>query len=90
MEAVRTCVGCKKFGTRNSLVRIVAVENTLTLDLEKKLSGRGAWLHVGRECLKLAVDRKAFGRALKGQFEIDLEGLTQSIEQAEKMLASNE
>ncbi|MEO0313092.1 MAG: hypothetical protein RL140_322 [Actinomycetota bacterium] len=90
MEPVRTCVGCKKLGTRNSLIRLVSAEGRVVVDLGKKLSGRGAWLHGNQECLKLAVDRKAFGRALGGQFETDVQALTKSIEQAETMLAKNE
>lgn len=85
MEPVRTCVGCKKLGTRTSLIRITSEQDRLVIDSEKKLAGRGAWLHASPECLKLALDRKAFGRALKGEFQ-----LTQLIEQAETMLAKNE
>ena len=85
MEPVRTCVGCRKLGTRTSLIRIAAVQKHLVIDTEKKLEGRGAWLHASADCLKLALDRRAFGRALKGEFQ-----LTQLIEQAEAMLAKNE
>ncbi len=29
------------------------------------LEGRGAWVHPTRECVETALQRKAFGRALK-------------------------
>ena len=90
MEPVRTCVGCKKLGTRTSLIRLVSSQGRVIVDEGKKLSGRGAWLHGNQGCLKQAVDRKSFGRALGGEFEIDVQALTRSIEQAETMLAKNE
>ena len=34
-------------------------------DPRHRLPGRGAWLHPTPECLDLAVQRKAFGRALR-------------------------
>ena len=34
-------------------------------DPERRLPGRGAWLHASVACLDLAVRRRAFGRALR-------------------------
>ena len=90
MEQVRTCVGCKTLGTRKSLIRVVLVNTELTIDEGKKLPGRGAWLHGSKECFELAVNRKAFSRALKQHFTADEKVLAQAIEQAEAMMAKNE
>ncbi len=90
MEQVRTCVGCKTLGTRKTLIRVVLVNTELTIDEGKKLPGRGAWLHSSRNCFDLALNRKAFGRALKQQFKADEKVLTLAIEQAEAMMAKNE
>jgi len=40
-------------------------------DPERRLPGRGAWLHPGLSCLELAVRRRAFGRALRMAIELD-------------------
>ena len=90
MEQVRTCVGCKKLGTRESLIRVVLVNAELTIDEDKKLPGRGAWLHGSKNCFDLAVNRKAFGRALKSEVSINEKVLALAIEQAEAMMAKNE
>ena len=90
MEQVRTCVGCKTLGTRKSLIRVVLVNTELTIDEGKKLPGRGAWLHGSMKCFELAVNRKAFGRALKSQVTADEKVLALAIEQAEAMMAKNE
>ena len=90
MEQVRTCVGCRQRETRKSLIRLVLVDTKITIDSDKKLPGRGAWLHAKTDCLQLALNRKAFGRALKQQFTADEQVLTTAIEQAEAMMAKNE
>ena len=82
MEQVRTCVGCKTLGTRKSLIRVVLVNTELTIDEGKKLPGRGAWLHASKKCFDLAVNRKAFSRALKQSVEVDEKVLALAIEQA--------
>jgi predicted RNA-binding protein YlxR (DUF448 family) len=38
---------------------------TVVVDPRLRLPGRGAWLHPTPECLDLAVQRKALGRALR-------------------------
>ena len=82
MEQVRTCVGCKTLGTRKSLIRVVLVNTELTIDEDKKLPGRGAWLHGSKKCFELAINRKAFSRALKSQVSADEKVLALAIEQA--------
>ena len=90
MEQVRTCVGCKTLGTRKTLIRVVLVNTELTIDEGKKLPGRGAWLHGSKKCFELAINRKAFSRALKSQVNADEKVLALAIEQAEAMMAKNE
>ena len=94
MEPVRTCVGCRQRASRNSLIRIVnqaTAENPqLQVDIDAVLAGRGAWLHPAVACLELAIERKAFGRALRLSGSLDRSSLNSFIEQAETMLAKNE
>jgi predicted RNA-binding protein YlxR (DUF448 family) len=46
------------------------------------------WLHASKKCLNLAIERRAFGRALRAEGPFDVSALTQPIEQAETMLAT--
>ncbi|MGA1837842.1 YlxR family protein [Herbiconiux sp. 11R-BC] len=71
MEPVRTCVGCRARATRSSLLRVVAKEHVLVVDEAASLPGRGAWLHPSPECLRTAVTRRAFGRALRVEGILD-------------------
>jgi predicted RNA-binding protein YlxR (DUF448 family) len=66
----------------------VASSQKLVVDSHGSISGRGAWLHPSIKCLNQAIDRRAFGRALRVENSPDASGLNQTIEQAETMLAT--
>ena len=71
----RTCLGCRKSASRTELLRFVLLDSEtskmLSPDNEKKLPGRGSWLHQSNSCYQLAKTRKAFQRALRSASEID-------------------
>ncbi len=90
MEPVRTCVGCRQRVFQKSLLRVNLVENRLVPKPNGGSMGRGAWIHPSSKCLEIAIDRKALGRALKAQKQVDAAELITYIEQAETMLATNE
>ena len=71
---MRTCIGCRRRELAVDLLRVVAVDGgqgpgndtrAVTVDAAKILPGRGAWLHPDPGCLREAVRRRAFGRALR-------------------------
>jgi len=67
---VRTCIGCRRRELAVELLRVVAVpagngEFAVTVDTAGNLPGRGAWLHPDQHCLRAAIRRRAFGRALR-------------------------
>ena len=86
----RTCVGCRQRSQRADLLRIVSKSNVLAFDQLKNMPGRGAWIHPSSDCLALAIQRNAFGRALKLTNQIDSSGLVFTKEQAEKKKKKNE
>jgi len=48
----RTCVACRQKGSKNEFLRIAN-------------GGRGAYIHKNKNCLKIAIKKKSFDRALK-------------------------
>ncbi|WP_449372370.1 YlxR family protein [Arthrobacter psychrolactophilus] len=84
VEAVRTCIGCRKSGARIQLVRIVrstngSGETVALVDVRRRRPGRGAWLHPTAECWTLAIKRRAIGRALPGVTNVgDVEAFAQN------------
>ncbi len=65
LSRTRTCIGCRSAGPQDELVRFAAVEGRVVPDLDRRLPGRGAWLHPRRACLEHAMDRRAFDRAFR-------------------------
>ena len=86
----RTCVGCRQRSQRADLLRVVSKSNVLAFDHQKNMPGRGAWIHPSSDCLAPAIQRNAFGRALRFTNQVDSSGLVFTKEQAETMLAKNE
>ena len=86
VEVVRTCIGCRQRADKTTLVRVVAVQESMatvvTPDPHGTLPGRGAHLHPTTRCLELAIRRKAFGRALRVEGPLDLSALSDIVEEA--------
>ncbi|WP_221585716.1 YlxR family protein [Microbacterium sp. G2-8] len=79
MDAVRTCVGCRTRASRTALLRIVAIESHLVIDERASMPGRGAWVHPTRTCLELALQRRAFVRALRVSGPLDTQTLEERL-----------
>jgi uncharacterized protein len=54
---------------KSELVRIVAARGTLVVDKTQTRPGRGAYVHRSPDCLKQAVKRRAWGRALRAEVD---------------------
>ncbi|MEN6462787.1 MAG: YlxR family protein [Syntrophomonas sp.] len=62
----RMCVGCREMKDKKELIRIVRTpDGSIEIDTTGKRSGRGAYLCSNRECLGLAVKKKALQKALE-------------------------
>ncbi|HDD53273.1 MAG TPA: DUF448 domain-containing protein [Thermosulfidibacter takaii] len=82
----RTCVGCRRRGRKEELVRLLAPqEGMLLVDVDQKLGGRGAYLCPGRECMKEALKKGRLSRALrKGVGEVTPDLLEEMIRDAHR------
>ncbi|KAA2258597.1 YlxR family protein [Solihabitans fulvus] len=77
----RTCVGCRARTLSSELLRVVVVDGALAPDIQRRLPGRGAWLHPDQECLRLAERRRAFPRALRVPGPLEVTGVRSYLEQ---------
>lgn len=64
-DAVRTCVGCGKRAPQASLSRFVARDGQLTPDVDRRQTGRGAYLHSQSTCWSAFVQRRGAVRSLR-------------------------
>ena len=58
-------MGCRVKAPKATLLRVVAVGDTLVPDPAGRLPGRGASVHLDLRCVDLAEKRRAFPRALR-------------------------
>ena len=92
---VRTCVGCRKRELAVELLRVVAVsagngDYVVAVDTAGNLPGRGAWLHPDPQCLRAAIRRRAFGRALRITGSPDITAAVEHIDSLGNRTGSEE
>lgn len=68
------CIGCRERATTRELIRLVLIrgsemETEIAVDESRSLPGRGAHLHPTHRCYELAVRRRQFPVAWRGQVD---------------------
>ncbi len=61
----RRCIACMKLAPKSELLRIVATDTGVKVDLGGKMNGRGAYICRSMSCLELALKKNALSRNLK-------------------------
>lgn len=69
MKPLRMCTVCRKRQEKADLIRVVRVNNTIMIDKDGKLQGRGAYICKDSECIKVAQKRRALERAFSGKVD---------------------
>lgn len=63
---LRQCVGCGEMRSKKEMMRVLkTTEGPIILDVTGKKNGRGAYLCVSGECLKMARKNKGLERSFK-------------------------
>ena len=60
----RTCVGCRQVQSKRELIRIVRTPEGVLIEKDKRLAGRGAYLHALPSCWEKGIPA-AISRALR-------------------------
>jgi hypothetical protein len=64
--AERLCIVTREVKPVGDMIRfVVGPDGSVVPDLKRKLPGRGLWVTARQDAVKLAVERKAFGRGFK-------------------------
>lgn len=61
---MRRCVGCMESKPKRQLIRIVASDEEVAIDLTGKANGRGVYLCPDKECFVKARKKRAINRSL--------------------------
>ncbi|OYO23066.1 DNA-binding protein [Enemella dayhoffiae] len=62
----RTCVGCRGQASQAELLRVILRDGAVFPDPQRRLGGRGAYLHPDPTCIENAIRRRTLTRALRG------------------------
>ena len=62
---IRTCVGCRGRDAQTHLLRIAVTDGRLLFDIQRRIPGRGAYVHRRRACVERATHKGRLGRALR-------------------------
>ena len=63
---IRTCIVCRKKGTKENFIKIILNKNgELLIEKDKRLDGRGAYICKAGECIDKCQKSKAINRAFK-------------------------
>ena len=69
---VRMCCGCMQRRPKEELIRIVRMNESVSVDYSKKGSGRPAYICADAVCIEKAKKRKTFSRNLKCEISDNL------------------
>ena len=63
---MRQCVGCGEMKNKKDMMRVLkTADGAIVLDVTGKKNGRGAYLCMQKDCLKLARKNKGLERSFK-------------------------
>ncbi len=66
----RTCIVCRKKGTKDNFIKIVLNKSgNLAIERDKKLDGRGAYICASEECILKCKKAKSINRVFKKNVE---------------------
>lgn len=65
----RMCVVCRAMRPKTQLIRLVLIDNVITLDTTQKLPGRGVWVDKTQECISNLRKRKVLNRIFKREVD---------------------
>ena len=69
----RTCIGCNETKHKSDLLRIVKdKENSITIDLTGKKSGRGAYICPNVECLQKAIKTNRLSKVFEQNIDKEI------------------
>lgn len=69
---MRRCLGCRRRRRKDELVRLTHVDGKgVVVDVEQKMSGRGAYLCNDDRCFRKGLDAKVMSRVFRKRVAID-------------------
>ncbi len=77
----RRCVACRTSKQQDEMLRIAKINGKFIIDEANKLGGRGAYICKNKQCLSLAIKKKALNKAFKTNVDSEIYNLLGEYEQ---------
>ncbi len=69
----RMCAGCMQRRPKGELLRVFRdKDGSISADIDKKYTGRGAYVCANRECIQKVQKKNSFARMLKAKTEPEI------------------
>ncbi|MDD3420056.1 MAG: YlxR family protein [Candidatus Gastranaerophilales bacterium] len=70
-EKLRKCIACGEFFDRKKMIRLLKnhTNNQIVINPDNKTFGRSAYLCKNEDCLKTAIKKSRFQKALRGKVD---------------------
>ena len=69
---LRQCVGCGEMKGKKDMMRVLKTDDGICLDVTGKKNGRGAYVCMNGDCLKLARKNKGLERYFKMSIPVEV------------------
>ena len=69
---LRQCVGCSEMKGKKDMLRVLKTDDGICLDATGKKNGRGAYVCMNGDCLKLARKNKGLERSFKMSIPVEV------------------
>lgn len=69
---LRQCVGCGEMKGKKDMMRVLKTDDGICLDATGKKNGRGAYVCMNGDCLKLARKNKGLERSFKMSIPVEV------------------
>ena len=71
-KQMRKCISCRESFNQADLLRICKIKDSMIIDEKQKAGGRGAYICKNKQCLQLAIKKKALNRAFKTNLDNEI------------------
>ncbi len=75
LKQVRTCIGCGGHAQRGDLLRFTVQGGQLIADPERRLPGRGVWVHANSECVTKGLQPSRLSRSFRASVKPSVSAL---------------
>ena len=72
IKSERRCVACRESKQQQDMIRVCKINDTMQIDTQNKLGGRGAYVCKNKDCIELTIKKRLFNRSFKSNLDVQI------------------